>query len=81
MTLLVCIGDGADGLHNAISNVFWWAWNANSGDTKGLVGDDWLTVNWNKVEWLSSVGLAPWYANQFNPTSSSSTTTRKLLAS
>ena len=30
-----------DDKHNAISSVFWWAWNANSGDTKGLVLDDW----------------------------------------
>ena len=30
-------GVGNDGAHNAIPHVFWWAWNANSGDTKGLV--------------------------------------------
>ncbi|DBB04409.1 TPA: hypothetical protein ACH3X1_012892 [Trebouxia sp. C0004] len=71
-------GSGADGLHNAISNVFWWAWNANSGDTKGLVQDDWLTVNWNKVDWLASVGLAPWYANQFNPSSTSSSSSAAI---
>ena len=25
-------GAANDGLHNAIPNVFWWAWNANSGE-------------------------------------------------
>ena len=24
-------GGAQDGLHNAVSGVFWWAWNANSG--------------------------------------------------
>lgn len=67
-----CAGDGDDGLHNTISNVFWWAWNANSGDTKGLVQDDWLTINWNKIDWLASVGLTPWYANSLNPTTTTS---------
>ena len=37
-------GVGNDGAHNAIPHVFWWAWNANSGDTKGLVDVDWITV-------------------------------------
>lgn len=25
-------------------SIFYWAWNANSGDTGGIVGDDWRTV-------------------------------------
>ena len=29
-------GAAADGLHNAVSGVFWWAWNANSGQTSLL---------------------------------------------
>ena len=57
-------GDGNDGRHNKIESVFWWAWNANSGDTGGIVQQDWLTINWNKVDWMASVGLKPWYANQ-----------------
>lgn len=39
-------GDGDDGRHSAIPSVFWWAFNANSGDTKGVVLDDWTTINW-----------------------------------
>jgi hypothetical protein len=30
----------------------WWSWNPNSGDTGGIVQDDWLTVNQNKVQGL-----------------------------
>lgn len=63
-------GDGNDGQHNAIGNVFWWAWNANSGDTGGIVEQDWLTIHWNKVDWMASVGLTPWYANKASSSSS-----------
>lgn len=31
------VGNGADGLHNPITSWFWWCWNANSGDTGGIV--------------------------------------------
>ena len=37
-------GIGNDGKHNAIPHVFWWSWNANSGDTGGIVDDTWITV-------------------------------------
>ena len=30
-------GDARDGKHEAIDGWMWWAWNANSGDTGGLV--------------------------------------------
>ena len=30
-------GGGADGQHVAMAGWFWWSWNANSGDTGGLV--------------------------------------------
>lgn len=30
--------------HANLPNLFWWDWNANSGDTGGIVQDDWLTV-------------------------------------
>jgi hypothetical protein len=30
-------GGGADGQHVAMAGWFWWCWNANSGDTGGLV--------------------------------------------
>jgi aryl-phospho-beta-D-glucosidase BglC (GH1 family) len=30
----------------------WWSWNPNSGDTGGILQDDWMTVNQNKVQGL-----------------------------
>lgn len=29
--------DANDGKHNSIDSWIWWAWNANSGDTGGIV--------------------------------------------
>ena len=47
--------------HNPTPNMIWWAWNANSGDTGGIVMDNWKDVNWNKVAWLQkAAGLQPW---------------------
>lgn len=43
---------------------FVWAWQANSVDTKGLVGPrtTWRQVQWRKVRALvKSFQLAPWY--------------------
>ena len=39
----------------------WWAWNPNSGDTGGILKDDWLSVNYNKIELLQPLmyGLVP----------------------
>jgi hypothetical protein len=57
------VGAAADGKHIAIPNWFYWDWNPNSGDTGGLVADDWLTIQWKKIEYLTTIGLKPWYAN------------------
>ena len=35
--------------HANMPNMFWWDWNANSGDTGGLVQNDWLTVKLSRV--------------------------------
>lgn len=40
---------------------FWWSWNANSGDTGGVVTDNWYTIKWFKVRYLEQLGLCPWY--------------------
>lgn len=56
-------GAAADGKHSAIPNWFYWCWNANSGDTGGLVADDWLTIQWQKIEYLTSIALKPWYSS------------------
>ena len=41
----------------------WWSWNANSGDTGGLVDPvNWSHILWPKVYWLvHAVGLKPWF--------------------
>jgi aryl-phospho-beta-D-glucosidase BglC (GH1 family) len=36
----------------------WWSWNPNSGDTGGILQDDWLTVNQNKVQGLLPIEFA-----------------------
>ncbi|MBM4073908.1 MAG: glycoside hydrolase family 5 protein [Planctomycetes bacterium] len=33
-------------------NWTWWAWNPDSGDTGGILKDDWKTVNQNKIQRL-----------------------------
>ncbi len=38
---------------NAISYTYW-AWNANSGDTGGILNNDWTTINQSKVDVLSA---------------------------
>ncbi|KAL0030299.1 hypothetical protein WJX77_008297 [Trebouxia sp. C0004] len=62
--LLNVQADGApvDELHNPITSFFWFAWNANAGDTGGLVtSPNWDSIVWQKIEYLQSLGLAPWY--------------------
>ncbi len=38
-----------------------WAWNADSGDTGGLVENDWESIIWPKIDYLTQLGLEPWY--------------------
>ncbi len=51
----------SDGKHTAISHWFYWSWNANSGDTGGIVADNWLDIQWEKIDYLTQIGLKPWY--------------------
>lgn len=40
----------------------YWAYNANSGDTGGIVTDDWQGLDWRKLGWLQkNMDLRPWY--------------------
>lgn len=70
------IGPANDGLHTDVTSFFYWCWNANSGDTGGLVDDTWLSVEWPKIDFLTLTpnsvsatnslapggwGLLPWY--------------------
>ena len=55
------MADFAGELRRLKAGVVYWCWNANSGDTGGIVKDDWTAVNWEKVAWLqAAVGLKPW---------------------
>jgi hypothetical protein len=39
-----------------------WAYNANSGDTGGLVDETWQNFDWQKLSWMQdNLGLTPWY--------------------
>jgi aryl-phospho-beta-D-glucosidase BglC (GH1 family) len=60
-------GAAADGKHRAIPNWFYWCWNANSGDTGGIVADNWRDIIWQKVDYLATIGLMPWYKNSVQP--------------
>lgn len=40
----------------------YWAYNRNSGDTGGIVKDNWLEWEWGKLRWLNKkMHLRPWY--------------------
>ncbi|CAL5224001.1 g6619 [Coccomyxa viridis] len=62
-----------DGRHAPIQSWFYWAWNAETSITGGLVSDDLLTIMWNKIaaltggsaEWPIGLGLRPWYLKGF----------------
>ena len=47
-----------DGLHAAIGSWFYWSWSPNSGDTGGLTLDDWSTLDWTKMNFISKL-MAP----------------------
>jgi endoglucanase len=61
-TLVGYLGTGASGF-----NWSFWSWNPNSGDTGGILNDDWTTVNQTKHNVLVPI--------QFALTGTSSTTT------
>jgi len=53
-TLMAYLGTGT----NAISFTFW-SWNPNSGDTGGILNDDWTTVNTAKQAYLTPYLIPP----------------------
>ena len=50
-----------DRQHEAIRNWFYWSWSANSGDTGGIVTDNGRDIIWKKIDYLTTLGLKPWY--------------------
>ena len=64
LTLKSCDGlAGNDGLHATISNFIWNKWTpaAMPSGTEGVLTADYVTVDWNKVDYLGTIGLFPWY--------------------
>lgn len=70
------VGAGNDGLHNAITSFYMWAWDANADDTYGsggLVASDWESLNWQKLgalignntQFTYGLDLTPWYMPGF----------------
>ena len=49
-----------DQLHQPVTSWFYWCWNANSGDTGGIVEDNWKDIHWQKIDYLTQIGLIPW---------------------
>ncbi|MDQ1288740.1 MAG: endoglucanase [Actinomycetota bacterium] len=66
--LMAYMGKGPDGM-----SFTYWSWNPNSGDTGGIVSDDWNTVNEAKQSILSPY-LIPPIARPTPSTSGSNTT-------
>ena len=42
----------------ASANVTWWGWNPNSGDTGGLLADDWRTLHDDKLAYLDQLSVS-----------------------
>jgi endoglucanase len=51
-SLVNYLGQGADGI-----NWTYWCWNPDSGDTGGILQDDWKTVNQAKQNYLNAIEL------------------------
>jgi endoglucanase len=47
-------------LGTGVNGISWtyWSWNPNSGDTGGILQDDWLTINQNKQNFLTPIEFA-----------------------
>jgi endoglucanase len=52
--LMSYMGSGTSGM-----SFTYWAWNPNSGDTGGIVQDDWVTVNQNKMNIIGPSLIPP----------------------
>lgn len=47
--------------HTGVNYWFYWCWNANSGDTGGIVDNSWVNIEWRKINYLMDIGLQPLY--------------------
>lgn len=68
LTKYMTRSDGASAeTHAVLDNWFFWCWNRNSGDTGGLVTADWRELEWEKVTYLTLIGLRPWFMDWETP--------------
>jgi hypothetical protein len=45
-----------------VNGWMWWAYNENSGDTGGIVTNQWQDLHWEKLRYMmKSLDLQPWY--------------------
>jgi chitinase len=52
-------GDGKRDVQELGPSFAWWSWNPNSGDTGGILADDWRTVNRAKLDALAEIMPPP----------------------
>lgn len=58
-------GVGRTEEHNAVGSWAYWAYNANSWDTGGLVDDSWQNLLWTKLRFLRRrLGMRGWYEQE-----------------
>ncbi len=64
-------------LGTGVNGISWtyWSWNPNSGDTGGILQDDWLTVNQNKQNFLTPIEFALDGGGGVTPTATNTPTT------
>jgi aryl-phospho-beta-D-glucosidase BglC (GH1 family) len=62
----------ADGKHPLIKSWFFWSWNPTSRNTKGVVEANWVDIVWKKIDYLTKIGLRPWYLDLENNDSKAS---------
>jgi endoglucanase len=67
--LMAYLGKGSGGM-----SFTYWSWNPNSGDTGGIVGDDWLTVNETKQQILGPYLIPPVPTQDPSPSGSTTPT-------
>ena len=53
---------------NAGISWLWWSWNPNSGDTGGILQNDWISVNQNKLDYLNSIRFGSDVQDDTHPT-------------
>ncbi|MBT8227232.1 MAG: cellulase family glycosylhydrolase [Dactylosporangium sp.] len=68
--LMKYMGSGSSGM-----SFTYWSWNPNSGDTGGIVQDDWVTVNQDKQSILQPYLIPPVGSTSSDPTGTSGTST------